>query len=171
MSEKTANEALLEPLRIALKLETEGRQFFLEAADKATSKFVRQTFEFLAKEENKHIENITRFSQSIIDAKGTEYLDVGISDADAKFKSFNERLSKLKDGFEASMSDVEAYQYALDFENGAEQFYAEKMAEATNPLVKKFYQWLSDEESMHSKVLTSCLKFAENPQSWFESHK
>lgn len=171
MTPPANHNELLEPLKIALKLEVEGRQFFFEAAQSSQSKFARQTFEFLAKEEEKHIENINRFSQSIIDSDGRDYLDVGISDAAQKLTSFNERLAKLKDEFEPSMSDVQAYQFALDFENGAEEFYAEKMAEAKNPMVKKFYQWLIDEESMHSRVLTSCMRFAEDPQSWFKSHK
>lgn len=158
---------LLEPLQIALNLETEGRAFFLEAAAKSTGKFTRQTFEFLAGEEDRHIENISRFSQSIIESGGEPQFDVGLSDAPAKLASFNARLAALRGEFVPSMTDAEAYRFALQFENGAEAFYAEQMTAATHPLVRKFYAWLIDEESMHARLLTSCLQFAEDPESWF----
>ena len=57
---------------MALKLEQEGRRYFREAADSAESQQARQTFEFLAAEENKHIERINEFYQSIKDTGGTE---------------------------------------------------------------------------------------------------
>jgi hypothetical protein len=43
----------LQPYRIALDMEKEGKQLFLEAARTTKSNLARQTFEFLAKEEDR----------------------------------------------------------------------------------------------------------------------
>lgn len=162
---------VLEPLRIALKLEQEGKQFFLDAASTTRSKLARQTFEFLAKEEDKHIEQIQKMYDSVEGSQGEDLLDAGVSDADKKLVAFNEKLAELRDEFKGNDDDTTAYNMALKFENGAEEFYEEKMNEAEDPLVKKFYKWLIEEEEMHSRLLKSCLKFVEDPAGWFKSHK
>ncbi|HOZ07827.1 MAG TPA: ferritin family protein [candidate division Zixibacteria bacterium] len=70
-----------------------------------------------------------------------------------------------------SASDVEAYRFAIKFENGAEEFYLEKMNEAEDPRIKRFYKWLIDEETMHARLLRSCLNFACDPAEWFRRHR
>ncbi len=167
---KSVNE-ILEPLRIALKLEKEGKQFFLDAAGSTRSKIARQTFEFLAKEEDKHIDHIQKMCESVEGSQGKDLLDAGVSDADRKLAEFNARLAKLRDEFRGSSDDSTAYNMALKFENGAEEFYDRMMKESSDPRVKKFYKWLIEEESMHSRLLKSCLKFVEDPAVWFKSHK
>lgn len=167
MTESRSKDKLLEPFRIALQLEQEGRAFFLEAAAKTESSLARQTFEFLAKEEDKHIEKIEEFVASLELADGQSPLDVGDSSAANRLDDFNDRLAQIKDDYKLTKSDADAYRMALEFENGAEEFYQEKMDEATDPMVKKFYKWLIDEESMHSRLLNSCIKFVEDPAAWF----
>jgi len=167
---KDLNE-ILEPLRIALKLEKEGKQFFLDAAGSTRSKIARQTFEFLAKEEDKHIDHIQKMYESVEGSQGKDLLDAGVSDADRKLAEFNSRLAKLRDEFKGGSDDATAYDMALKFENGAEEFYDKMMKESADSRVKKFYKWLIEEESMHSRLLKSCLKFVEDPAVWFKSHK
>jgi len=171
MNKNNENEIILEPLRIALKLEKEGKQLFSEAAKNTKSKIARQTFEFLANEEDKHIAHIENFYRSLEMSDGNDCLDVIDSDAEEKLETFNKRLEAIKDEFKATTTDIEAYQMALRFENGAEEFYAEKMDEADNPRIKKFYRWLIDEETMHSRLIHSCLKFVEDPVEWFKRRK
>lgn len=161
----------LEPYRIALKLEREGRQFFIDASKSTSSDLARKTFRFLADEEERHIRKIEEFCASLENSPAGELLDVGESDADVKFEQFVDRLEAIKDDFKATESDVEAYRMALRFENGAEEFYQEMFDKADNPHVKKFYRWLIVEESMHSRVINSCLKFLDDPAEWFRRRK
>lgn len=171
MSNDNRTDDILEPFRIARRLEEEGKAFFEEAARKAQSPLVRQTFEFLAKEEIRHIEKINGMYQSLEESGGTEAPETEDSDAEVKLRAFNDRLAGLKDEIQPSLSDVEAYHVALRFENGAEEFYEEKMNEADDPKIKRFYKWLIDEETMHARLLRSCLAFAEDPTSWFKNHR
>ena len=171
MRDSNKTDDILEPFRIALRLEEEGKAFFEEAARKAQSNQVRQTFEFLAAEEIKHIDKIERFYKSLEISDGKDVPDIEDSDADRKLADFNDRLANLKDEVKPSVSDVEAYEVALKFENGAEEFYEQKMNEADDPRMKRFYKWLIDEETMHARLLRSCLNFAKDPAAWFENHK
>jgi len=161
----------LEPLRIALKLEQEGRAFFLEAAANASSDLVRQTFEFLADEEVKHIQKIREMSKSVEGAGSQDLLDVGDSEAEVKLSVFNQKLASLRKDVQTSGSDVAAYEAALKFENGAEEFYKEQLDKSEHPSVKKFYRWLLEEEAMHGRLIKSCLRFVQDPAEWFRRHK
>ena len=171
MTNNKVPDDILEPFRIALELEREGKQLFTEAALSTPSKLARQTFEFLAAEEDKHIEKIERFYDSLKMSGESDLPDTEDSTAEQKLETFNAKLEAMKDQFKATKSDIDAYRMALRFENGAEDFYAEKLAEATNPKIKRFYQWLIDEESMHSRLIKSCLQFVENPAEWFQRRK
>ncbi|MDH4158076.1 MAG: ferritin family protein [candidate division Zixibacteria bacterium] len=171
MTRNDSSDRLLEPFRIALRLEREGKRFFARAAAETTSRLARQTFEFLAAEEDKHIEQIERFFRSLEDSGMADLPDTEDSDAEAKLASFNDGLSRLKEKYPATDDDIKAYRMALEFENGAEDFYQQKLDEADNPRIRKFYRWLIDEETMHCRLLKSCLNFVEDPAAWFKKRK
>ena len=168
MENKQNLNDLIEPLKIALNLEKEGKKLFLQAAAETKSSLAKQTFEFLAKEEDVHIAKIEEFYKSVTDSDGSEIPDIEESNADEKLESFNQRLEAIRAEFKPSMTDVEAYKLALDFENGAEDYYQEKHDETDNKAMKKFYRWLIIEETMHARLINSCLKFVEDPAEWFK---
>ncbi len=168
MTDKPRPPQFLEPFLIALKLEHEGRELFLTAARTTKSNLARQTFEFLAREEDKHIEKIEKFYKVLELSDGGDYPDIEDSEAEEKLESFNKRLEAIKDDYQVTSSDIEAYEMALRFESGTEEFYEEKLREVDNPKIKRFYKWLIDEEEMHTRLLKSCLRFVEDPVEWFK---
>ena len=171
MTEQAQHQKLIETLQVALKLETEGKALFLQAASETKSKLAKQTFEFLAKEEDKHIENIKLFYDTLLESDVSKLPDLEDSNANEKLESFNVKLESLREEFKPTSTDIEAYHLALKFENGAEEFYKEQLDQAVDPKIKKFYKWLEAEETMHSRLINSCLKFVENPTDWFEKRK
>src|SRR5512138_3943532 len=110
ISSMTGNhlENMLAPLRVALRLEQEGKQFFAEAASKVTGKAAKQTFEFLAHEEDKHIRRIQEFYSSLEQSGGQDIPESEESDADARLVGFNDRMAALRDEIRPSLSDVDA---------------------------------------------------------------
>ncbi len=171
MSKHNKIEDILEPLKIAHHLEQEGHQFFLDSAKNAKSKLVRQTFEFLAHEEDKHLAKITEFYRSLELSGGDDLPDIEESQAEKRLELFNDKLAELKESISPDASDIEAYEIALKFENGAEELYDKMYLESKNPKIKNFYKWLIDEEKMHARLLESCLVFAQDPTAWFKKRK
>lgn len=167
----TDNKPLLESFKLALKLEQDGKAFFLKAAADTQSRLARQTFQYLASEEDRHIKTIESFIDSL--SIPGEELTTEVEDirADQKLEDFNARLDKMQAEFKPAASDIEAYEYALKFEDGAEDFYQEILNETSHPQVKKFYRWLIAEEKMHSRLLKSCLRFVQDPAGWFSKRK
>jgi rubrerythrin len=155
---------------MALRLEEEGQKFFAETAAQVRNPHARQTLTFLAEEELRHIERIKEFSKSI--EAGSAAPPIAFSESiEIRVKKFNDHLATLRADMGPSVSDVEAYTFAVKFENGAADFYREQMEKSDHPDVRAFYQWLIDEESLHSEVLSSCLKFIQDPAGWFGDRK
>jgi rubrerythrin len=168
MSKKPAARNLLETLKIALRMEAEGKKLFVEAAEKATGRHARQTFEFLAAEEDRHMEHIRQF-YAALEADGVASVPRDdVPGTDQRLKDFNQQLVVLREDLKPTESDVDAFRFALKFENGAEDFYREQIETSDNESVRAFFAWLVNEEELHGRVLTSCLKFAEDPASWFQ---
>jgi len=57
-------EYMLKALKDAVKMEVEGRQFYLEAAKKVKSAGVREIMEYLAESEKYHIEKLNEVYRS-----------------------------------------------------------------------------------------------------------
>jgi rubrerythrin len=161
---------ILEPLQIALKLEREGKQFFAEAAQRCEGELPRQTFRFLAEEEERHIEHIERFYNSLVDSPDAGLPDLDEGATKERFQSLRSRLSELQDSLAPSISDKDAYKTAIRFENGAEDLYREQIEKSDNPAVRAFYEWLIREEERHARFLRDCLRFAEDPSGWFKEN-
>jgi len=171
MNDKEKQEQYWESFQIALKLEEEGKELFTKAALSTKSKLARQTFEFLAKEEDKHIAQIKNFYKTLEISDGEDFPDIEPSTAEEKLESFNKKLETIKDEYQITGTDIEAYQMALKVENGSEEYYQERLKSTQNPKLQKFYKWLIEEEKMHSRLIKSCLKFVEDPAEWFRRRK
>lgn len=167
MSKEPSDNGILEPLRIALRLEHEGKQFFSEAAMRCEGQLPRRTFQFLASEEDKHIEHIEQFYQSLVDSSDAVPPAVDDAATDERFASLRQQLDRLRASLSPDASDLEAYQTALQFENGAEAFYAEQADKSDKPAIREFYRWLIREEERHAELLESCIRFVKDPAGWF----
>ena len=161
---------ILEPLKVALRLEEEGRKFFAESAASVVNLHARQTLEFLAAEEGKHIERIREFYRTVESGLKSPAIPDQES-VEVRIKAFDAKLASLRNQLKPSASDVEAYTLAMRFENGAAEFYQQQADSCSVPEIKAFYQWLVEEESLHSEVLNSCLLFIDDPARWFRERK
>jgi rubrerythrin len=148
-------------------MEAEGKKLFAEAARRATGKHARQTFEFLVAEEDRHMEEIRRFYARLEEAGGGAPFEVKLESTKPRLEEFNRRLGNLREELRPTPSDIEAFRFAIKFENNAEDFYREQIDRTEHESVREFYRWLVQEEELHARVLESCLKFAEDPANWF----
>jgi len=164
-------ENILEPFRIALKIEREGKKFLLEAAEKSEHPAAKRTFEYLASQEDNHAEKIQKMYQAISDTGESIPMEEDSESPEEKIAGFNRRLAELKDEVRATAGDIEAYKTALEMEEDTEEFYREKIKETDDPNIKRIYEYFISEESAHSVMLRSCLDFMEDPASWFKKHK
>ena len=151
-----------EVARAAIKLEQDGRTFYLDAAANTASDLVRKMFESLADDERDHIEWI----------KQTE---PGASEAATVNRQLYERLRHIfADVPEATLrtlakskSDVDAINFAIDIEQKSIDAYEGWAKNADKPEVRALCDLLAGTERFHRQVLENTLEYFEHTPDWF----
>ena len=162
----------LEGLQLALKMEQDGRTFFLEARDKASHPLAQGTFNALADWEQEHIRIIERFYASLKD-KGewasVESLQPKEGSAIATFKTiFQQAQEHVDETAKAATSDLEAHRMARDWEAKISAFYRERAGQATEEDARVFYEFMAGQEAEHYQILDNGLEYLEDPVKWTE---
>lgn len=165
---KHISEAELKAYESAIALEREGHRFFSDSAEKSQDKLAKEVFEFLAKEELKHIESIEDFRKSrrqgrsfameaVTSKSGAETLHRGIE------KIFKELEKEAK----PTAADLEVYQLGMNLEARGVTFYRKVHEEARDLRAKELFAFLVEEEQRHYKILEDCYNYMENPAEFF----
>jgi rubrerythrin len=157
-----------EALSMAIDMEKEGQSFYLKTAKKATDKMTRQVFEFLAGEELKHIEAIKTFYDAEIAGKKSDFDKIlGNHTPEIARRAIYNLFQGLEQKAPVDKPDLDAYDFARNFEKKGESFYREAAAKATDPDVKKLFEFLVEEERRHFQMIDDSMAFLENPEEWF----
>ena len=161
-----------EALAAAIEMERKGYNFFNDTAEKATNQMAKDVFKFLAQEELNHIKAIENFNQQFLSggaADADKFIDQMI--ADRPLAAINDLFKNLSKSAPVEGGDVEAYQFAMDFERRGGEFYKKAEEAATDSNAKKLFKFLVGEEQKHFKVVESCLTYIENPEEFFRQQE
>jgi len=155
-----------EVIQAAVQMETDGRDFYLEAAAKMTNPAVREVLEHLAADEVKHIEWINE----VLGPHNAE--KEARSDAyDHLRHVFKEMPAEDRQKILASETDLDPLRKALDFENRAVGAYAKWAEEMEDESVRKMCLQLVDVEKFHVELITNTLLYLENPTEFFQQEE
>ena len=166
----TGQNQELELLKLATKTEQDGRQMYLDAVAKAANPLAKSTFAQLAKEELVHIEMIKGFYESIKsrgEGKVSEELEKAMSYDLRKRTIFELAKDRMDETVAADPDVIEAYKAAMKFEEEGAKMYEEAAKTTDNPLAKKLYTFIYEQESEHYRLLAETLYYLENPNQWF----
>ncbi len=145
-----AGSSTLDILKGAILLEHRGRALYLSVVNSSTTEGVRELFDTLYKEEEKHIDVLTRqftriskgesFDISELKDKHTSLLEAILTDKIVK------RVSGA--GYEAAVIAA-----ALEFEKNAVKFYSDRASSAESKGEKKLFKRLAEWEKGHMLML------------------
>ena len=162
----------LKALQLALKMEGDGRQFFLEARDKTTHPLAKETFQSLADWELEHIRIIKKFHTSLKDKGEWESVEQLQSKRGEAIKTFKAAFQKVRENIDetvkAEADDLEAYRIAKEIEGKLIVFYHGRAKQASSSNARLFYDFMADQEGEHYQILDNSLQYLENPAQWFE---
>ena len=140
-----------EALRDAIQFETDGREFFLEAARKTVDYFGRIIFNSLADEELGHIERIRAIDRSLRDTG--QWPRSNTPTPEEGKNVFQEALMQMDETVRDRTDDLQAVKVALELERKGYHFYSGLAAKAIEPREKEFYGRLAAEEQRHLQIL------------------
>jgi rubrerythrin len=156
----------LEIIKHAILLERRGRAFYRNVSEQTEVSAVKEFFEMMAEEENKHISVLSE-QYNVLRDKG--HFSSAFSDISETGATISEALSnEIKENISAASFESAAISAAIGFEESAVKLYSSRADEAKDPEEKHIYSWLANWERQHSKMLIEIDKvLVEN--IWFDN--
>ena len=141
----------LQVLKKAFWLEQQGRNLYETARDKAVDKDVKAFFQELVEDEQQHMEILEKQFKAINETGKFIPGDYGTDETSETASDILD--TTLIDKINAASFESTAITAAVNFEDKAVKFYAQRASETNDPEEKKIYNWLSVWESTHLKKL------------------
>lgn len=137
-------------IKEAIRLEIDGRKFFNHAADVTEHERGKKMFRFLAGEEVKHLETFGELFNEIL--KGSDWKKHVRNE---ELKGEAPLVEKLKEGIkhEGGKGEVEALRIGMELEQNAVDFFQNAAKQSEDPLAKKIFLQISEEEKFHYDIL------------------
>lgn len=156
----------LEILKQAILLERRGKAFYQKVAEQTENKAIRDVFETMAEEEQKHIHTLSEQFKSYRQEKkfipdSHNYTDTSSVSSKVLTREIKEKISAA--GFEAA-----AISAAISMEERAIKLYSESAKTTSDPQAKALYEWLSRWERKHLGLLIDLDK-ALREKVWFDN--
>ena len=139
-------------LKEAILLETRGKLFYSNVAEKCDSPSAKKVFEMMAKEEDEHIQFLRDQFKNYTE-KHSFFKPEAPEENPEETIILNVLTDKIKKEISAASFEAAAISSAIDFEMNAVKLYKSRAKEATDPNEKKLYSILAAWEGEHSKLL------------------
>ncbi|MFH1374352.1 MAG: ferritin family protein [bacterium] len=149
----------------AMKMEEDGRAYYLEHAEKISNPALKRVLVELAEDELKHYNTF----KALRDEQSAEYKESEKTTILSTLKNVFETL-KAESGEHSIPSDAtRVWEHARDVEKKSEAFYREKAAEVDDESQKHILTRIADEEHNHWVALDNVIRFLNRPQQWLEN--
>jgi rubrerythrin len=141
----------LDILKQAILLERRGKAFYNQVAKQTDNPDVQNIFEIMAKEEVMHEKFLS--DQYKAYEKDGKFADLELPNEDNDGIANMVLNESMKKSIEAASFEAAAISAAIDMETKAIKVYADQAKATSDPKEKELYQWLSDWEKTHHKIL------------------
>jgi rubrerythrin len=146
-----SQEQALDIIKGAILVERKGKAFYEATARNTDSDAVKEIFETMAAEEEKHIEILSKHYESLVRAGKLN---------DMKYNDNPQQIStavltrQVREQITAASYEAAAITAAMAMEDNAVRFYSQRAQTTTNPLEKELFDWLSNWEKTHLQFLS-----------------
>ncbi len=148
----------------AMKMEEDGRAYYLEHAEKAENPALKRVLNEMANDELKHY----KIFEAMRNQETAEYLESNKTTIIDTVKSIFEELKEINKDYTAEADFRKVWEVALETEKKAEIFYREKIDEVDGENNKMILKKIADEEHNHWVVIENVLQFLDKPKRWLE---
>lgn len=154
----------MEIFEYAMKMEEDGRAFYLEHAEKTLNPGLKSILVELAEDELKHY-NIYK---AMRDSQTAEFKEGEKTTILSSVKNVFESMKAEGKELPLRDDDLKVWEEALEIEAKSETFYREKAGEIDNDDQKSILIHIADEEHKHWIAIENVIRFLKRPQQWLE---
>jgi len=161
-------EKTVQALQTAIKMETDGKAFYLKASLDTVNPAGKALLASLATEEDIHRAKFEEIFQAI--SKRHSWPDVAFkSDNGKALKTlFAQAVHDMGSKVNIRPSEMDAIQTAMDMENKTYDFYQSQLKTASYPAETEFYAALSKQEKQHHIILQDYYEFLRDPAQYYQ---
>jgi len=146
----------------AMKMEQDGRDFYLEHAGKTTEPALKRILEELAADELKHY----NLFKAMRDRQKAEYKEAEKTTIIATAKNVFEEMRGQSRNFSFPGNVRQLWEIACDVEKKSEAFYRDKAREMSDENQKRIWNRIADEEHRHWHTIEQVIQFLDRPRQW-----
>jgi rubrerythrin len=146
-------DGALKILKDAILLERRGQAFYQTVADGCAQPAVKEFFEKMAAEEKRHVAVLSeQFRSYKADSKFTTIPNESMGGDETAMQVLSDQV---RDRIAAADFEAAAISAAMLMEERAIKLYSERAAASTDENEKAIYEWLSEWEQGHLRLLSS----------------
>lgn len=149
----------------ALLLEHRGKALYESVAETTKIEGVKELFKMLVREEEKHIDLLTKQYSRILKGESPDASDLEREDTTVTAAIFSDEVVKEVHGAGYEAAVISA---ALEFEKSAVNFYSKQAETAESEEEQKLYRWLVRWEKTHMMMLAK-LDNEIKEQIWYDN--
>ncbi|MFC1935317.1 ferritin family protein [Chloroflexota bacterium] len=164
----TERMVAVDALSIAIERERGASKFYRQAAGMTEDPNGRRTFQWLAKEESRHLAKLRQQIRSVLGDNGwLEWKRRATAIEHTEFPP----LSEVPDGVKVEAGERDVLRQAIQSEREAIAFYKEAEYSTSDPHGKNMFKGLAKEEEGHLALLEEELEWITKSRQYFTLHR
>ncbi|MHB8764721.1 MAG: ferritin family protein [Deferrisomatales bacterium] len=150
-------DAAIVALGDAVKFESDGRDFYLRAAEQTRHPLGKAIFAALAEEEKEHVRRVREIYEELKNHPGWPDVASMVARRSGVLDAFERAAASLTTAVDADADARAALETALELERRGLAFYRDRLAKASCGAEEEFYRRLVAEEGVHLEALGRAL--------------
>ena len=161
----TEQQKTLDAIRTAIKMEIDGKEYYLNSSQESSSKMGENLLRSMSKAEDAHRLRFIEIYESIRDKNA--WPKKPLKPAAKSLNTIFSKATKSVAKTQTIEAELDAVKVAMKMENKTFDFYNAQAEKAEGEAEKGFYQAIAAEEREHHMVLEDYYEFLKDPAGWY----
>jgi len=164
---ETEQNKTLEALQIAIRMETDGKEYYLKASRESGNTLGKKLLQSLATEEDIHRQKFEEIYSAIQIKKDWPVTDFQLDGGKKLRTIFARATEEISPNIKTPNTELPVVQTAIDMEAKTYDFYKSQEGSATYDTERSLYETLAAEEREHHLILLDYYEYLKDPTEWF----
>ncbi len=165
----TEQDRTLDALRIAIQMETDGKEYYRQASRGSGNQLGKQLLESLATEEDTHRQKFEEIYRALRTKQAWPVTDFQPDGGKRLRTIFARAIEEMDTAIKTVATELDGLQTAMDMESKTYDFYRSQGEKASYAAERDFYETLTIEEREHRLILLDYYEYLKDPAGWFVS--
>ena len=163
----TEQDKILEALQIALDMEKDGKECYLQESKESGNEVGKKLLQSLALEEDTHYQKILEIYRVTQKKQGWPAVEFRPDKGKRLREIFTGTCEVIGVNIKAGATEFDAIKTAIKKEKNSYDFYNHQSQNASYDTERKFYEAIAGEEMEHELILENYYEYLTDPVDWF----